>query len=219
MAKPWWNSLRVKIIAWSLVPTVIILSAVAWFTFYSYQRVLGDLAIRQYPEIVQPKARAFLDAMNGLVSTPLLSIIMQIDTNHDLPIQARAQNILQNARGLEVFDAGIIFLDRQGKIFRTEPPQPELVGQDWSSFPTFRAINQAPNFSATTDLMTLGSSGKKVFCVAVAMSGQTWNEVVGASYYCFTVYPATPNIYYQTISKLNLGPNLFVVDRNHQVVF
>ena len=54
MKKPWWNSLRVKIIAWSFVPTVIILSAVAWFTFYSYQKVtrrpgyqagLGDCTI------------------------------------------------------------------------------------------------------------------------------------------------------------------------------
>jgi hypothetical protein len=43
----WWSSLRIKIIAWSFVPTLIILSAVAWFTFFSYQQVLGDLAIRQ----------------------------------------------------------------------------------------------------------------------------------------------------------------------------
>jgi hypothetical protein len=47
MKKNWWNSLQVKIIAWSFVPTVIILSAVAWFTFYSYQKVIGDLAIKQ----------------------------------------------------------------------------------------------------------------------------------------------------------------------------
>jgi hypothetical protein len=42
-----WRGLRIKIIAWSFVPTVIILSAVAWLTFFSYQKVLGDLAIKQ----------------------------------------------------------------------------------------------------------------------------------------------------------------------------
>ena len=52
MKKNWWNSLRTKIIAWSFVPTVIILSAVAWFTFYSYQKVIGDLAIKQDLEIL-----------------------------------------------------------------------------------------------------------------------------------------------------------------------
>ena len=35
------------------MPTVIILSGVAWFTFYSYQKFLGDLAIKQYPELIQ----------------------------------------------------------------------------------------------------------------------------------------------------------------------
>ena len=35
------------------MPTIIILSGVAWFTFYSYQKFLGDLAIKQYPELVQ----------------------------------------------------------------------------------------------------------------------------------------------------------------------
>jgi len=59
MKKNWWRSLQVKIITWSFVPTVIILSAVAWFTFYSYQKVIGDLAIKQYPEIIQPKVMAF----------------------------------------------------------------------------------------------------------------------------------------------------------------
>jgi hypothetical protein len=37
MKKNWWSSLQVKIVGWSFVPAVIILSAVAWFTFYSYQ--------------------------------------------------------------------------------------------------------------------------------------------------------------------------------------
>ncbi len=55
MIKNWWSSLRTKIIAWSFVPTVIILSAVAWFTFFSYQQVLGDLAIKQDWVIVQTK--------------------------------------------------------------------------------------------------------------------------------------------------------------------
>ena len=57
MKKNWWNSLRTKIIAWSFVPTVIILSAVAWFTFYSYQKVIGDLAIKQDWAIVQSKTQ------------------------------------------------------------------------------------------------------------------------------------------------------------------
>ena len=71
MKKNWWNSLQVKIIAWSFVPTVIILSAVAWFTFYSYQKVIGDLAIKQDWAIVQSKAVEAYTAITNLINPNL----------------------------------------------------------------------------------------------------------------------------------------------------
>ncbi|HSF82328.1 MAG TPA: histidine kinase [Anaerolineales bacterium] len=219
MKKNWWRSLRVKIIAWSFVPTVIILSAVAWFTFYSYQIVIGDLAIKQYPEIIQPKAVVFGQTLSGIVNPILLPILMDIDTNHELPLEVRAQNILDQAPGLEIFDGGIYLLDQQGKVFKTQPPQPELIGQDWSDTPHFRSVNATPNLGAWTDLITIGSSSRKIFCVAMAMSGQTWDEVLGAMYYCFTVYPASQNTFYQKITSLDLGSNVYVLDRHQQIIF
>ena len=176
MGKTWWSSLRTKIITWSFVPTVIILSAVAWFTFYSYQKVLGDLAIKQDPEIVQSKALAFAQAFNGLFNPIVVPIILEIDKDHELPIEVRAQNILDQAQGMDIFDGGIYFLDQQGKVFKTQPPQPELIGQDWSDTPHFRSLIAEPNFGADTDLITIGSSDKKILCVALAMTGQTWDE-------------------------------------------
>ena len=213
------SRLRSKIIAWSFVPTVIILSAVAWFTFYSYQRVLGDLAIEQYPKIIQPKVQAFSDATGVLIRPTVLPIYLDIDTNPDLPLEARAQHILDQAPNLEIFDGGVYFLDKQGKVFKTQPAQPELIGLDWSDTPHFRSINETPNFTATTDLITLEPSGKKILCWATAMTGRAWDEVVGAFYLCFTVYPATQNAYYQIMLSLDLGPNFRVLDRNHQIVY
>lgn len=219
MKRNWWNSLRTKIIAWSFVPTVIILSAVAWFTFYSYQKVLGDLAIKQYPEIVQPKVQAFTDAVGGLGDSLILPIYLEIDTNHELPLEVRIRNILDHAQDLDKFDGGIYFLDQQGKIFLTQPPQPELISQDWSDTPHFRSINVNPNMGAWTDLITIGSSGKKVFCMGMAMTGLTWKEVIASLYLCFNVHPDPQNTYYQTVKSLDLGPNLYVVDRNHQIIY
>jgi len=217
--KTWWNSLQVKIIGWSFVPTVIILSAVAWFTFYSYQKVIGDLAIKQYPEIVQPKVQAFTDAVGGLGDSLILPIYLEVDTKHELPLEVRIRNILDQAQDLDKFDGGIYFLDQQGKIFLTQPPQPEMISQDWSDTPHFRSINVNPNMGAWTDLITIGSSGKKVFCMGMAMTGQTWKDVVASLYLCFTVHPDAQNTYYQTVKSLDLGPNLYVVDRNHQIVY
>jgi nitrate/nitrite-specific signal transduction histidine kinase len=219
MKKNWWRSLQVKIIAWSFVPTVIILSTVAWFTFYSYQKVIGDLALKQYPEIVQPKVQMFTNAVGGLGDSIIVPIFMEIDMKHELPLEVRIQNILDQTKGLEIFDGGLYFLDQQGKVFKTLPTQPELIGQDWSDTPHFRYINENPNMGAWTDLITLGQSGKKVFCMAGALTGQAWNEVVAAFYFCFTIYPASQNAYYQAVNNLDLGSNLYVVDRNHQIVY
>ena len=219
MKKSWWRSLKVKIITWSFVPTVIILSAVAWFTFYSYQKVLGDLAIKQYPDLIQPKAQAISDAFRNLVNPVTVPIYLNIDNNPELPLEARAQNILEKAQGLEKFDGGIYFLDRNGIVFKTVPDGSVLLGQDWSDTPHFRSINEKPNSTAFTDLISVGASGKKIFCFATAMVGQTWDDVVGAYYLCYTIRPAAQNAYYQTMSSLNLGSNLRLLDRNQQIVF
>ncbi len=217
MKKTWWSKLQVKIIAWSFVPTVIILSAVAWFTFFSYQKVIGDLAIRQDREILQSKAQQIVDALNGLGRAVIVPIFY-LDSHYELDLEVRAQNILAQAQGLEMFDGGIYFLDQHGKVFKTRPALPELIGQDWSDTPWFRFIQESPNAAAITDLLTLGPSGKKVICWTTAMADQQ-GQHVGAGYYCFTIYPATENAYYQALSSLTLSPNLRVLDRNQNIVF
>ena len=219
MKRNWWNSLRTKIIAWSFVPTVIILSAVAWFTFYSYQRVLGDLAIKQYPLIVQPEVLKVNDALRSLGNNLLLPIILEIDTDHELPLEARAQKILDYASSVGAFDGGIFFLDQDGIVFKTEPEVAELLGQDWSNTPQFRYINKTTNYGGWTDLVSIKSSGKKIFCIAFALTGKSWDEFLGAGYYCFNVYPATQNAYYQAVNQIGLDPNFILLDSNQQVVY
>ena len=118
MSKNWWNSLRVKIIAWSFVPTVIILSAVAWFTFYSYQRVLGDLAIKQDREVIQEISTNALNAINGKITPIILPIFLDPEILRTGPLEARAENILAHIQEKEIFDGGIYFLDGQGGYLR-----------------------------------------------------------------------------------------------------
>ena len=218
MKKNWWKSLQVKIIAWSFVPTVIILSAVAWITFYSYQKVLGDLAIKQDRDIVQTNIGQYWGLVQELIDTTLTPIFMNTDRPSEASLDIRTQNILDKTPGLDIFDGGIYFLDGQGKIIKTRPEQPELIGQDWPEFRQFNYIKTHPNVGAITDLLSLGSSDKKIFCVTLAMTNPNV-ELVGAGYYCLTIFPVTQNAYYQKMSGLNLDPNFYVVDSNLQVIF
>ncbi len=218
MKQRWWKSLRIKIITWSFIPTVIILSAVAWFTFYSYQKVIGDQAIKQNQEIVQDKAKQALNALNNKIVPIILQVFLEIDNRHDEPIEVRAENILNHANNLDYFDGGIFFLDQNGKVFKTHPEQPDLIGQDWSDTPQFRFLQKQNNASIATDLQTIESSGKKIICSGVAMIGQK-GDTVGADYFCFTVFPVTQNIYYQMFNSVNMGPDFYLLDGNQRIIY
>ena len=96
------------------------------------------------------------------------------------------------------------------------------MGQDWSDTPQFRFMVDHPGKAAYSDLRYIESSGKEILCFSVSMNG-TQGEFVGADYYCFTIYPATQNAYYESYSnaysKLDLGSNVYMVDGNQRIIF
>ena len=222
MNKKWWRSLRVKIIAWSFVPTVIILSAVAWFTYYSYQKVIGDLAIKQDWAIVQSKTQPLFQIMYDISQPILIPIILNIDIQKEEPLEIRAQNILDQAKGLEIFDGGIYFLDQLGKVVKTWPEQPELLGQDWSDTPHFHFMINNPGRAAYHDLKYNETSEKEILCISLSMNGPQ-GEFVGAIYYCFAINPATQNVYSEAYGEayrnLGLGSNFYMIDGKQRVIF
>jgi len=222
MKKTWWSKLQVKIIAWSFVPTVIILSAVAWFTFFSYQKVIGDLSIKQDWAIVQSRTQPLFQVFFDITNPIVVPIILQIDTHREESLEVRAQNILNQAQGIDVFDGGIYFLDQQGKVVKTHPEQPELLGQDWSDTPHFRFMIDHQGKAAYPDLRYIETSGKGILCMSVSMNGPQ-GEFVGAAYYCYSIHPPTQNVYYEAYrnaySKLDLGPNFYMIDGNLRIIY
>jgi nitrate/nitrite-specific signal transduction histidine kinase len=218
MQQKWWRSLRVKIVAWSFIPTVIILSAVAWFTYYSYQQVLVDQAMKQDWAMVQSNAEKFNLAIGSLINPIVLPIILDIDVHKEDPIEVRAQNILDQAKYLNIFDGGIYFLDLQGKVFKTQPPQPEMIGQDWSGTPAIRFIKANPGRGAFTDLRSIGSSEQEIICLAQSMNDQQ-GEYVGAFYVCFTINPPAQNTFSTILTSLDLGPDVIIMDGNQHILY
>ncbi len=219
MKRTWWKSLRIKIVAWSFVPTVIILSAVAWFTFYSYQRVLGDLAIKQDWAIVHTKVDQVNVAFADLINSRLRPIVLNIDTNPELPLEVRAQNILDQGPGLEIFDGGVYFLDQNGKIFKTRPDQPELIGQDWSDTSQFRFIrDHPPGAGVITDIRVVGPGQKKIVCMIWPLNNKQ-RAFIGAGYFCWAIEPTGQNVLYKLFNNLSMGPNVYLLDGNQHIIF
>ncbi len=213
----WWNSLRVKIIAWSFVPTVIILSAVAWFTFYSYQKVIGNLAIKQDRENAQEIVTKALTSINNKVVPILLPLFLDTDILRSGTLQARAENFLEHIEGGEIFDGGIYFLDGQGVIFKTIPEQPELIGQDWSDHQANRFVYEHSNSTFPTDIISLGSSGKKVVCTTMAMLGPQ-AETEGLVYFCYAINSQPETTLNTIFRSADLGSGVSILDSKHQVI-
>jgi nitrate/nitrite-specific signal transduction histidine kinase len=219
MKKNWWSSLRTKIIAWSFIPTVIILSAVAWFTFFSYQQVLGDLAIKQDGVIVTNKINQASLALSGILNSHLRQIVLNIDTHPELPIEVRIQNILDQAKDLDDFDGGIYFVDQNGKVFQTHPGRPDLLGLDLSDSSHFRYIrSNPPGSSPMTDVQDFGPGVGSVVCAILAMQNGE-KELIGAGYYCFKIDTTGQNSLYHLFNSLALGKNVFFIDGNWRIIF
>jgi len=215
----WWNSLQVKIIAWSFIPTVIILSAVAWFTYYSYQEVIGDLAIKQDLELLNTKVLPAAQGINDLINPSLISIILNIDTNPELSPEVRAQHILDQTPNLDVFDGGVYFVDQYGIVFKSQTERPDLIGQDWSDTSQFRYVRDRPPGSGPiTNIQFIGTDRTGTVCVVWPMHN-TQAEFVGAGYYCLAVNPGEQNNLYTTLNNLSLGQNIFILDGNQRIVF
>lgn len=214
----WWNSLRFKIIAWSFVPTVIILSAVAWFTFYSYQKVIGDLAMKQESDAVRMKFNQVTDPFGRLIDPVVIPIFRDILFHNPDPLLVRAQSIFDRADELAIFDGGIYILDPQGKVRKSWPELPDLYGADWSGTPTFQYLTNHHSTYAFTDLQPLESNDNVIICAAAAMSGLN-SEFIGASYYCFRAGPTVQNAFYETLNALDLGPGIYILDGNQRILY
>ncbi len=216
-----WRSLRLKIIAWSFVPTAIILVVVALVGFYAYQRITEDLTFE--------KNREFSRRIAGQLAVELGEFTSQLTTlartdgiyRGIVPIQQMA--LKQAGNRLAIFDAGAIILDDHGRVVAAEPERPEILGQDWSNRTYFRQMVHAPA-PVFSDILDDGPGGAQVIVVAVPIIGSR-SEFVGTLAGMFRLGATDTSSFYATIYKLRIGENdpaflgAFLVDRNGRVVY
>jgi len=144
---------------------------------------------------------------------------LNIDTKPELSLEARAQNILDRAPNLDVYDGGIYFVDQQGVVFKSQPERPELIGQDWSGTSQFRSVrDNPPGAGPITNIQSIGIDDAGVVCVIWPMHN-TLSEFIGAGYYCLAINPNEQNILYTTLNSLSIGQNVYILDGNQRIIF
>jgi GAF domain-containing protein/HAMP domain-containing protein len=179
-----WGSLRAKIIAWTLVPTSIILAVVAVVVFSAYQDVTEDLILERKEETARLTAGEFgrqLDGFADLLDREARTAGLSVSD----PVVQR-DGLKAASKRLAFFDAGVLILDALGRVVTTEPERAEIVGQRWSDRPYYLGMVDAEKDDAAkpifSDIVTDGPGGSPVIVVAVPLTdhqGQFQGLVAG----------------------------------------
>lgn len=156
--------LRTRIIAWSFIPTIIILVAVALVTLYAYERVTEDLVVGRNKELARLSAGQIASDLTGYADL-LSGLARTSDLYSNIP--ARQEAALKNAANrLVVFDAGVLTLSPYGQVTAAQPERPSALGQDWSNRAYVRELvrSSKPAFS---DIVADGPQAGQIVAIAV----------------------------------------------------
>ncbi len=210
------SPLRRRILAWSFVPTAVILFAVALVAVYAYGRVTEQQAIQRNQELARLSA-ANLAAEINQFALDLGSLTRQADIAGNQPAQ-QEKALAAASNKLSIFDAGTIILDPRGTFAAAWPSRPGDVGQSWSSRPYFAQLlrSSRPVYS---DIGLDGVEGALVVTVAVPITGPG-GEFNGVLAGMFRVGATSVSALYGDIAKLRLGVSgdVYVVDGNGRVI-
>lgn len=212
-----WGGLRNKIIAWSFVPTAIILTIVALVGFYAYQQVAQDLTIQGSREVARLAAAELAGGLSEY-SSVLTTLARTASIYENNPASQRAA-LAQAGNRLAVFDGGVLILDNYGTVVAAQPARPEILGQDWSSRDYFRQIIRVPATVYSNGLND-GPGGSSVIVVAVPITSGR-GELVGTLAGMFRVGAASVSSFYGTIVRLRIDVNgsAYLVDHNGIVFY
>ena len=211
------TSLRVKIIAWSFVPTAIILAAVALVGFVSYQHVAENLTLGNSRELARLSAGQLAGELTSYGSL-LTAVARTANVADSDPAQQRKGLKLAGNR-LAIFDAGALILDIFGTVVATEPARPDLLGQDWSSQPFYRDMVRSPDTLFAQAAVPPDGTGR-VIIIAVPITGEQ-GELAGVLTGMFRMDPSSVSPFYGNIVQLRIGAGgtAYLVDPNGIVLF
>jgi PAS domain S-box len=212
-----WGSLRTKIIAWSFIPTAIILTIVALVGFYAFQRVTQDLTIQSSREVARLSAGQLATGLSEF-SNQLTTIARTASIYENDPEEQR-RALAQAGNRLLIFDGGVLILDIHGTVTAAQPARPDILGQNWSNRAFFQQMIRSPG-TTLSNIVNDGPGGVPVVMIAIPITNSR-GELIGAMTGMFLVDPGSVSLLYGEIVRLNVGADetTYITDGNGQVIF
>jgi signal transduction histidine kinase len=211
------SGLRNKIIAWSFIPTAIILFLVALALYFLYQRVTGDLVLKRDEELTRLSAseisasfEEYIDRLTNLARLP--------DIYQGIPREQRLA-LLNSRNQLFLFDGGAYILDNLGTVIAAQPENPRVLGQDWSGRSFFSNMVRTPGL-IITNIEPNGPQGENVIAMAVPIIGSR-EEFNGVAVGMFRLNATSISPFYGALIRLRIGRtgDAYLVDASQRIIF
>jgi signal transduction histidine kinase len=211
------SRLRTKIIAWSFIPTAIILFLVALALYVLYQRVTGSLVLKRDEELTRLSAseisasfEEYIDRLNVLARLP--------DIYQGTPRQQRLA-LMASANQMFLFDGGVYILNNLGNVVAAQPENLRLLGQNWSDRSFFSGMVRDPGL-IITNIEPSGPNGEQTIAFAVPIIGAK-EEFNGAAVGMFRLDATSLSPFYGTLIKLRIGRtgDAYLIDSNRRIIF
>jgi signal transduction histidine kinase/HAMP domain-containing protein len=211
------SRLRNKIIAWSFIPTAIILFLVALALYFAYQKVAEDLVFKRDEEVTRLSASeisaSFVEYIDRLTALARAPDVYQGSPGQQRLALSRAKNQLL------FFDGGAYILNNLGNVTAALPENPRLLGENWSDRSFFSSMVRTPGLTIT-NIEPNGPQGEDVIAIAVPILGLE-EEFNGVAVGMFHLNATSLSPFYGTLIKLRIGRSgdAYLVDSNGRIVF
>jgi signal transduction histidine kinase/HAMP domain-containing protein len=210
-------NLQTKILAWSFIPTALILSAVAITLYLAYQQVTEQYAIDRDVEITRLAASEltadFEDYIDRLWSVSRFKHI-QSGTPSEKKAILEAQKLT-----LIYFDAGVYLLDNQGALVASYPEETGWMGEDWSDKPFFQRLIRSTQ-PYISDIQAWGPQNQDVIVFSVPVITET-GEFKGVVAGMFRLDAQEVSPFFGKILKLRVGQSgsAYIVDGIGRIIY
>jgi nitrate/nitrite-specific signal transduction histidine kinase len=212
-------------IAWFLVPTVVILGVVAIFAFSTYQQMMEDLVLERNEDVARlladQLAAELMEYANHLSLLAESPQIVRFD-----PLVQQTLLRLASRNQLESFDGGIVILDKYGRVTAADPRRLETVGQDWSERPYVRmTLEELYPGLTISDIVPDGPGEASVIALAIPILSEFNNsgqrEILGVMVGMFRLDTIGTGTFYRNINKLRIGHSgrAYLVDDRGRVIY
>ena len=217
-----WGSLRYRIIAWSFVPTAIILGTVALVTYIAYQQVTEDLVLERNRELTRLSADQLGTALNEYTNL-LVAEARRSEFKTKDPVIWRAA-LKSGSKRLSVFDGGTVLLDEFGNVVATMPDRPDIIPQDWSDRNYYQQMLSSDTLATVgptlSNIVADGPGNTDIIAMAVPVVGDR-GEFIGLLAGMFRIDAKSNNALYGHLLKLRIGKNgsAYIVDGNGRLIY